>query len=88
MSKDFAWLKDYPYKDIEHSELLAIRPQRDKWRWDKVKKEVFIDNTIVTRREKMEVKQLEIDIELTKETPDPIKAIKLWRELEIIKQGE
>ncbi len=86
MNKDFAWLKDYPYKDIEHSELLAIRPQRDKWR-HKGDKKIFIDNTIITKAEKVEAKENALDEELAKETPDPIKALRLQREIEKIKSS-
>lgn len=73
------------YKDMNSSEL-PNRTNRDKWRWNLKDKEIYVDESIITKKEKYEAKTAELDTELKKETPDPVKVISIQREREKIKQ--
>lgn len=81
-------LKGLPYKDIDSSQLPQDRKTRDKWRWNLVDKIIYIDNSVILKREQIEAKTVELDTELAKPTPDVIKALKLYREIEILRSGK
>ena len=77
-------LKNYPYKDTTKDNL-PDKTKRDKWRWNKKDKVIYVDDTIILKSERIEKKERLLDTELAKETPDPVKVIKLYREVEKLK---
>jgi hypothetical protein len=77
-------LQNMPYDDMDASKLPAMDNNRSKWRGAKGKG-VWVDNTIVLRREVIEQKQLELDNELAKTQPDTVAIVRLNREIEKLK---
>jgi hypothetical protein len=72
-------LEGCDYKDIDDFEL-PDRAKRNKWRGNKAQG-LYIDETVVTEDEKRQVIENDLDSELEKETPDPVKVVKLQRKL-------
>lgn len=73
----------YPYDDYEPT-ALPDKSKKEKWRGQKGKG-IWIDESIVTPAEKRKAKEEELDAELNKPNPDPVKVIRLNRELEKMK---
>lgn len=73
-----------PYDDIDSSQL-PDRSTRNKWRGNKATK-LRVDNTVVTQSEKMANAEADLEAELEKPSPDPVKVIKLQRKLEKAKK--
>jgi hypothetical protein len=67
-------LKGLPYEDIDRKDM--PKTDRDKWR-RKAGGGVEIDLSVMTQQEKKQSLFDQIDLELEKETPDPIKILKL-----------
>lgn len=80
------YLKGIPHKDMDSAELPQTRENRDKWRWNLKDKIIYIDNTIVTKKELIEEKENLLDAKLAKDVPDLISIIRLYRDLEKLKQ--
>lgn len=75
-------LDKFPFDDIEHTNL--PKAEMKKWRGEKGKG-IWVDESIVTPKEKRKAIELELDTELAKDTPDPVKVIRINRELEKMK---
>lgn len=78
-------LKGIPYKDMDTSELPQTREYREKWRWNLTDKIIYIDNSVITAKEKTTAKKVELNTELEKEKPDYKKAFILLMEIQGIK---
>lgn len=73
--------KNLPYDDIPSDQIPKDRKDRDKWRGEKGRG-IWIDNSLVTKNEKIEELKEKLDKELDNESPDPNKVIKLQRLIE------
>lgn len=71
--------------DIIDNSTLPPRAKRDKWRGRGGR--VWVDETVVTAAEELSAAEKELDDELAKPSPDPVKALKLQRKLEKLKQS-
>lgn len=60
---------------------LPDRKDRDKWRGQKGQG-VSVDQTVVTGAERRQAVEAQLDTELAKPTPDPVKALQLRRQIE------
>ncbi len=69
------------YDDVRVEDLPADRTFRDKWRGEKGRG-VWVDNTLTTRKDKMEEYQKKIDEELEKDRPDSSDVLKLQHLIE------
>lgn len=78
-------IRNLPYDDITIDQLPQDRANRDKWRGEKGRG-IWIDESLVTKNEKIEELKEKIDEELDKDNPDPSKVVKLQRKIE--KVGE
>jgi len=78
-----AKLDNVPFDDFDTKDL-PDRSKMSKWRGEKGKG-VWIDESIVLPAELRKAKADELDTELAKENPDPVKVIRLNRELEKMK---
>lgn len=74
-----------PFDDMDDSRL-PDRAKRGKWRAKKGQG-IKVDETIVTPEEHRASIEKELDDELSKPTPDPIKALKLQRQLDKLRKG-
>ena len=72
-------LEGLDYDDIEPAEL-PPRKDRDKWRGEKGQG-VHVDESIVTKAEKRQALEDEIDAELAQDVPDLTKVARLQRKL-------
>lgn len=80
-SKPVMGIVDCPYDIMEDTDLPQDRSARGKWRG--VKDEgISIDNSIITRQEKMEKIEKDIDAELVKPNPDIASVMRLQRKLQ------
>ena len=73
-------LEGLPCEDID-PKTLPSRKYRDKWRGKKGDG-IKVDHSVVTKAEKRQLLEDKLDVELDKPTPDPIKAMKLQRQLQ------
>lgn len=69
-----------PYGDID-DQTLPPRPTRDKWRGSKARG-LWVDNTFVTREEKIAAAEAALDAELAKEAPSVTEVVRRFRLLE------
>ncbi len=74
-------LEALPFDVIDKASLPADRLNRDKWRGEK-DKGIRIDNSVVTLAERRKAVEDALDVELGKTNADPMKAIRLQRQLE------
>lgn len=70
-----------PSRTMERSELPKDGSARDQWRGSQGKG-VWIDDSVVTKRERIRGLQQQLDAELVKSAPDPIAAARLQRQIE------
>lgn len=75
----------YPYDNKTLEELPPDRANRDKWRGEKGKG-VWVDETLITRGQKMDELQKDLEAELDQPDPDPVKVIKYQRLIERTKE--
>lgn len=75
-------LEKFPFDLIDSKDLPKCPSY--KWRGEKGKG-IWIDESIVTPAEKRKAKEAELDAELAKDNADPVKVIRLNRELEKMK---
>jgi hypothetical protein len=80
-------LKDLPYDDLDPSQLPQDRQDRDKWR-GRQGRGVWIDHSLVTKNEKIEELQAELDKELAKNNPSTVKVVKLQRLMQKVQDLE
>lgn len=78
-----AGLDALPFDDFDPKDF-PDKSKKEKWRGEKGKG-IWVDESIVTPKEKRQAKEAELDAELAKDTPDPVKVIRLNRELEKMK---
>lgn len=76
-------LDKLPFDDFDPKDL-PDKTKKEKWRGEKGKG-IWIDESIITPKEKRQSKEKELDDELAKPNPDPVKVIRLNRELEKMK---
>lgn len=74
-------LESYPYDFIDDSSLPQDRDNRDKWRGSQGVG-VSVDNSVVTKAEKIAQIENDIDAELDEVNPDMVKVAKLQRKLQ------
>lgn len=70
-----------PFEDVNKSTLPPDRTLREKWR----KKQgggVEIDHSFITKAEKRKAVEDDLDAELDKASPDPVKVLKFQRKLD------
>ena len=70
-----------PYDDIDPNQLPQDRTERNKWRGEK-SRGVWIDHSLVSRNEKIQELNFELEKELDSDSPNPDRVIKLQRLLE------
>lgn len=73
------------YDDIPRDQVPINRTHRDKWRGEKGKG-IWVDNSLVTKSEKLEEFQNKLDEEFNKDNPDTGKILKLQHQLEKAKE--
>lgn len=73
--------KDYPYDDIDRDELPKEVGSRDKWTGAKGRG-VWVDKSLITKREKITEYQTQLDQELDEDEPNSSKVLKLQRLIE------
>jgi hypothetical protein len=78
-----AGLSVMPFDDIDSNDF-PDKTKKAKWRGEKGKG-VWVDESIITPAEARKAKEDELDAELAKESPDPVKVIRLNRDLEKMK---
>lgn len=78
-----ARLDGLPFSDIDPKDM-PDKTKKEKWRGSK-EKGIWIDESIVTPNEARKAKEDELDTELAKPNADPVKVIRLNRELEKMK---
>ena len=74
---------NFPYDDFDPKDF-PDKSKKEKWRGEKGKG-IWVDETIITPKERRQAKELELDTELAKPNPDPVLVIRLNRELEKMK---
>lgn len=74
-------LAGLPYDDVEKDDLPADRSQRDKWRGSKGAG-VYVDESVITEPERRKALEEELDLELERQNPNPVTAIRLQRRLQ------
>ena len=77
--------KDLPYDDIDAKDF-PDKTKKEKWRGEKGKG-IWIDESIITPKEARKAKEDDLDAELAKPNADPVKVIRLNRELEKMKNA-
>lgn len=78
-----ARLDHLPFDDYDPKDF-PDKTKKAKWRGAKGKG-IWVDESIVTPKERRQAKEAELDAELAKDNPDPVKVIRLNRELEKMK---
>lgn len=74
-----------PYDDLDPSQLPKDRKDRDEWRGSKGAG-IWIDESLVTKNEKMEELKQELGAELNKTAPNPIRVVKLQYNIDQLKE--
>jgi len=77
-------LKGMPYEDMDSSKLPQDEANRDKWRGEKGKG-IWVDNSLITKTEKLAEFQAKLDAELAKPDSDSVQVARLQRQIEKLK---